>query len=428
LGYRCAEADPDRYKAASLPASFSGLKAVTTKSGDIKFVAYAQSYRNGTAYNEELAETYLSSARIYDSIYVRHWDTYLSTTFNAVFSGTLKKTQHSRYSSAGGLKNLVAPIPNAESPYPPFGGLSDYDISADGKWVAYKSKAPDVPQANHTTAYIYLVPHDGSETPVPINGPGSAPEGIEGDSNNPVFSPDSKSLAYLQMEDPTYESDRRVIYIYDLASKKITPLATEWDRSPDSLKWTDKSTIVAGSEDEGSGNLFLIPVKKATGDFTPDKLTDGKYASAFYLASNNTLVVTGSTLYSSWYVDIVSLNPKHGTIKNVASAHEIDPELSGLGPEDISDIWFAGNWTDVGSLCCFADRELTIYSRSTPGSSTPKASTRARPTHWPSSSMADHRAHGTTPGAPAGTPRSSPTRATSLSRPTQPAVPATAMS
>ncbi|KAL4757292.1 dipeptidyl peptidase DppV [Aspergillus foveolatus] len=338
---------PSGYKAASLPASFSGLKAVTTKSGDINFVAYAQSYRNGTAYNEELAETYLSSARIYDSIYVRHWDTYLTTTFNAVFSGTLKKTQHARYASAGGLKNLVAPIPNAESPYPPFGGSSDYDISADGKWVAYKSKAPDVPQANHTTAYIYLVPHDGSETPVPINGPGFAPKGIEGDSNNPVFSPDSKSLAYLQMEDPTYESDRRVIYIYDLASKKITPLATEWDRSPDSLKWTDKSTIVAGSEDEGSGNLFLIPIKKAAGDFTPEKLTDGKYASAFYLASNNTLVVTGSTLYSSWYVDLVSLNPKRGTIKNLVSAHEIDPELSGLGPEDISDIWFAGNWTDI---------------------------------------------------------------------------------
>ncbi|KAL6230851.1 putative dipeptidyl-peptidase 5 [Aspergillus navahoensis] len=338
---------PSGYKAASLPASFSGLKAVTTESGDINFVAYAQSYRNGTAYNAELAATFLSSARIYDSIYVRHWDTYLSTTFNAVFSGTLKKTQHSRYSSAGGLKNLVAPVPNAESPYPPFGGSSDYDLSADGKWVAYKSKAPDVPQANHTTAYIYLVPHDGSETAVPINGPGSAPEGIEGDSNSPVFSPDSKSLAYFQMEDPTYESDRRVIYIYDLESKEITPLATEWDRSPDSLKWTDDSTIVVGSEDEGSGNLFLIPVKEATGDFTPDKLTDGKYASAFYLVSNNTLLVTGSTLYSSWYVDLVSLNPKRGTIKTLVSAHEIDPELSGLGPEDISDIWFPGNWTDI---------------------------------------------------------------------------------
>ncbi|KAL4901200.1 putative dipeptidyl-peptidase 5 [Aspergillus multicolor] len=338
---------PSGYKAASLPASFSGLKAVTTDSGDINFVAYAQSYRNGTAYNAELAATSLSSARIYDSIYVRHWDTYLTTTFNAVFSGTLKKTQHSRYIAAGGLKNLVAPVPNAESPYPPFGGSSDYDISADGKWVAYKSKAPDVSQANHTTAYIYLVPHSGNETAVPINGPGSAPEGIEGDSNSPVFSPSSKTLAYFQMEDKTYESDRRVLYLYDLESSEISALATEWDRSPDSLKWIDDETIVVGSEDEGSGNLFLIPIAEATGDFTPSKLTDGKYASAFYQVSNGTLLVTGSTLYSSWYVDLVSLNPERGTLKTLVSAHEIDPELAGNGPEDIGEIWFEGNWTDI---------------------------------------------------------------------------------
>lgn len=343
-----ADADPRRYKAASLPAAFSGLKIATTEAGDVNFVAYAKSYPNGTAYNEELAATTLSSARIYDSIYVRHWDYYLDTTFNAVFSGKLRRSQHTRYVSAGGLKNLVSPVKNAESPYPPFGGASDYDISSDGKWVAYKSKAPDVPQANYTTAYIYLVPHDGSETAAPINGPDNAPKGIAGDSNNPAFSPNGKSLAYFQMEEDTYEADRRVIYVYDIASKEITALATGWNSSPDSLKWTDDRTIVAGSEDQGSGNLFLVPVEKATSDdFTPEKLTKGKFASAYYLLPNKTLLVTGSTLYSSWYVDTVSLDSKKGVLKTLASAHEIDPELSGLGPKDIDDIWYTGNWTDV---------------------------------------------------------------------------------
>lgn len=344
------DADPRRYKAASLPAAFSGLKIATTESGDVNFIANAKSYPNGTAYNEELAATTLSSARIYDSIYVRHWDYYLDTTFNAVFSGKLRRSQHARYVSAGGLKNLVSPVENAESPYPPFGGASDYDISSDGKWVAYKSKAPDVPQANYTTAYIYLVPHDGSETAAPINGPDNAPKGIAGDSNNPAFSPNGKSLAYFQMEEDTYEADRRVIYVYNLASKKITALATGWDSSPDSLKWTDDRTIVVGSEDQGSGNLFLVPVERAAShDFTPKKLTKGKFASAYYLLPNKTLLVTGSTLYSSWYVDTVSLDSKKGVLKTLASAHEIDPELSGLGPEDIDDIWFTGNWTDVGT-------------------------------------------------------------------------------
>jgi hypothetical protein len=312
-------------------------------------VLNGQSYPNGTAYNEATAAPQASSARIYDSIYVRHWDYYLTTTFNAVFSGTLKKSQHKKYTAAGGLKNLVSPVKNAESPYPPFGGASDYDISPDGKWVAYKSKAPDRPQANHTTAYIYLAPHDGSKTAFPVNGPGSkVPEGIEGDSNNPVFSPDSKTLAYFQMEDPTYESDRRVLYLYDLSSKEITALATEWDRSPDSLQWVDTRTIVVGAEDTGRVKLFLVPVKKATGDdFQPANLTATGVVSAYYVLPNKNILVTGAAQWTNWNVYTVSLDPKKGVLKTLASANEIDPELAGLGPEDISEFWYEGNWTDV---------------------------------------------------------------------------------
>ncbi|KAL2843467.1 putative dipeptidyl-peptidase 5 [Aspergillus pseudodeflectus] len=340
---------PSGYKAASLPAPFNGLKVVTAKNGDLHYVLNGQSYPNGTAYNEATATPQASSARIYDSIYVRHWDYYLTTTFNAVFSGTLKKNQHKKYTAAGGLKNLVSPVKNAESPYPPFGGASDYDISPDGKWVAYKSKAPDRPQANHTTAYIYLAPHDGSKTAFPVNGPGSkVPEGIEGDSNNPVFSPDSKTLAYFQMEDPTYESDRRVLYLYDLSSKEITALATEWDRSPDSLQWVDTRTIVVGAEDTGRVKLFLVPVKKATGnDFQPANLTATGVVSAYYVLPNKNILVTGAAQWTNWNVYTVSLDPKKGVLKTLASANEIDPELAGLGPEDISEFWYEGNWTDI---------------------------------------------------------------------------------
>lgn len=58
---------------ASLPAPFSGLKAAKTSSGDIHFLLSAQAYPNGTAYNEALADTPASTARIYTSIFVRHW-------------------------------------------------------------------------------------------------------------------------------------------------------------------------------------------------------------------------------------------------------------------------------------------------------------------------------------------------------------------
>ncbi|KAB8259810.1 putative dipeptidyl-peptidase 5 [Aspergillus pseudonomiae] len=339
------------YKAASLPAAFSGFKVVTTDSGDVRYIAYAESWANGTAYNEELVAKPLSSARIYDSIYVRHWDYYLTTRFNAVFSGTLTKSEgkgKATYKAAdGGLKNLVSPVKNAESPYPPFGGASDYDLSPDGKWVAFKSKAHDVPRANYTTAYIFLVPHDGSKTAVPINGPDSpgTPEGVKGDAGSPAFSPDSKKIAYWQMADESYEADHRTLYVYTLDSKKTIPsLAADWDRSLDSVKWADDDNLIIGVEDAGRSRLFSIPAD-AGNDYKPKNFTDGGVVSAYYQLPDSTYLVTASALWTSWNVYIAS--PEKGVIKTLATANKIDPELKGLGPEVIDEFYYDGNWTKI---------------------------------------------------------------------------------
>ncbi|BDD61071.1 putative dipeptidyl-peptidase 5 [Monascus purpureus] len=345
------------YKAASLEAPFSGLKSVITESGDVHFVAYTKSYPNGTAYNEELATPPLSSARIYDSIYVRHWDFYLDTTFNAVFSGTLKKSGTTgQYASCGELKNLVYSVKNAESPYPPDSNPSDYTLSPDGKWVAFKSKAPDLPRANYTSSYIYLVPHDGSAKPFAINGPQSPgkPAGIEGDSSSPEFSPDSSKLAYFQMKDISYESDRRTLYVYTLGSNDtIRTLAKNWDRSPDTAKWTaDGKTLIVNSEDSGRTRLFVFPVD-AGDDFKPQNFTNGGSVSSYYLLPDSSVLVTGSAIWNSWIV--YTATPSQGVTKTVASAVEIDPELKGLSPDYVDEFYYDGNFTKIQSWIIYPE-------------------------------------------------------------------------
>ncbi|KAJ5750545.1 hypothetical protein N7533_007573 [Penicillium manginii] len=342
-----------RYKAASLPASFSGLKTAVTESGDVNFLVYGQSYGNGTAYNEELAVTPLSSARIYDSIYVRHWDSWLSTNFNAVFSGTLKKKgakSGSHYTLDGALKNLVAGTKNLESPYPPFGDSGDYDISPNGQWVAFKSKAPELPRANHTASYIYLVPHDGSKKAAAINGPDSpgTPKGVKGDSSAPAFSPDSKKLAYFQMTDISYESDRRTLYVYTLGSKKtIATLAKDWDRSPDAVKWNAKGDrLILGTEDHGREKLFTLPAD-AGDDYKPKNFTGTGSVKGFYNLPGGKVLVTGTAIWTSWTVYTAS--PEKGVIDTLFSANEVDPGLKGLSPNDFGEFTYKGNWTDIHS-------------------------------------------------------------------------------
>jgi hypothetical protein len=314
---------------------------------------YAQSYANGTAYNEELAATPLSTARIYDSIYVRHWDTWLTTTFNAVFSGILTKKKggqwaNSRYSLDAPLKNLVSGVKNLESPYPPFGDSSDYDLSPNGIWVTFKSKAPELPRANHTASYIYLVSHDGSVQPEAINGPDSpgTPHGIKGDTSSPSFSPDSRHIAYFQMGNIAYESDRRVLYVYTLHSKKTIPaVAKDWDRSPDSVKWTaDGKNLIVHSEDHARGRLFFVPVD-AGNDYKPQNFTNTGFVSGFRNLPNGDVLITGSAIWTSWTV--YTANPKDGVINTLISANEVDPALKGLSPADVDEFYYQGNWTKV---------------------------------------------------------------------------------
>ncbi|OQE19643.1 hypothetical protein PENFLA_c018G09782 [Penicillium flavigenum] len=343
------------YKAASLPAPLSGLKTAITKSGDINFLVYGESWPNGTAYNKELVAAPLSSARIHDSIYVRHWDTWLTTRFNAIYSGTLKKKRAgpgatSAYTSSGSLKNLVAGVKNLESPYPPFGDASDYDISSNGKLVAFKSKAPELPRANHTASYIYLVPHDGSKKAVAINGPDSpgTPKDIKGDSSSPVFSPDGRHIAYLQMEDISYESDRRTVYIHTIDSKDtIRTLAKNWDRSPSAIKWTaDGKNLVLNTEDSARSRLFLLPAD-AGNDFKPKNFTDGGSVAAYYGLPNGEYLVSSSAIHTSRTV--YTAKPGEGVTGVIFSANEVDPALKSLGPSDVDEFYYKGNWTDIHS-------------------------------------------------------------------------------
>ncbi|KAJ5716289.1 hypothetical protein N7493_008200 [Penicillium malachiteum] len=240
--------------------------------------------------------------------------------------------------------------PPYRSPYPPYSETSDYDISPDGEWVAFRSKAPELPKANNTASYIYLVPHDGSQPPKAINGPDSpgALEGVHGDSSSPSFSPDSKRVAYLQMRNIAYESDRRILYIYEIGSKKaITALARDWDRSPESVKWTiDGKSLILNAEDYARTRLFILPID-ADDKFKPQNFTDTGSVNEWYNIPTGDVLVSGSAIWTSWTV--YTATPGKSINKVLFSANEVDPGLKGLGPADIDEFYFRGNWTDIHS-------------------------------------------------------------------------------
>ncbi|KAF2277378.1 uncharacterized protein EI97DRAFT_289587 [Westerdykella ornata] len=336
---------------ASLEAPFSGLKVAKTSTGDLHFLVNSLAYQNGTAFNPELAPKPRHTGRLYENIYPRHWDRWLTKERYAVFGGRL--LVNSSYSLAQpGVRNFLQGvefnITRPESPVQPFGGSDDYDISADGKLFAFLSKAPHLNKAEFTASYIYVGPFDGSQVAKAINGPSSEADaaGHKGASGLPTFSPDSCKLAFIQQDGDYYESDRWQLYVVDISkgadgvtTSNYKPLTAKWDRWVAAIKWAPRGeSIYVAAEDYAINRIFNIPTS-ADGDFVPKNQTSVTSVAGFYVLPDSSLLVSATAVWSTR--DFYTL--RNGTQKVLFSSTKVDQQLAGLGPHTYSEIFFTGS-------------------------------------------------------------------------------------
>ncbi|KAF2197689.1 hypothetical protein GQ43DRAFT_194897 [Delitschia confertaspora ATCC 74209] len=348
----------NRQLRALLPAPFSGLKVSNTNAsstGELHFLVNALAYPNGTAYNEELAKKARHTGRLYSDIYVRHWDQWLTENRYAVFAGKLCGNSTNTTKTVE-LRNLLQDldftVTRPESPVQPSGDLGDYDISPDGNTVAFLSKAPQLPKANFTASYIYLVPFDGSSAPVAINGPGSAADqaGAKGASASPRFSPNGTQLAFAQMDGISYESDKNKLYVVDIengAASNWRGLANSWDRSVASIVWAPNSkSVYVSAEDYAITRVFNIPLT-VSNDYAPKNLTGVTSVAAFYaLPDGLSILVSSSAVWSSRDFYITGAGSGWAP-KMLFSSTTVDKELAGLSPNTYSEIFFDGAANDT---------------------------------------------------------------------------------
>lgn len=286
----------------------------------------------------------MSSGQLYDANFVRHWDVYITPERYAVFSGSLAAGYGGNYTFDGEMKNLLwginATVTRPETPVQPNGDQGDYDISPDGKTVAFLTKAPELPKANYTASYIYVVPHDGSAVPVAINGPGStAPEAAKGASEAPRWSPDSTKLVYGQQDGIYYESDRFKLYVAEIdgLNASIKAIAEDWDSSPSSASWGPDGKLYVASEKYAAVRLFVVPYD-ADASFTPENFTAPDTSVADF-----SILPDGSALVSSaaaWTSRMFYLQSPGQPRKVLFTANEVDAELAGLKSESVDSFWF----------------------------------------------------------------------------------------
>ncbi len=189
-----------------------------------------------------------ATGMVFDSLFIRHWDTWNDGTRNHVFVYDLARKE---------ARDLMKDL-DADCPTKPFGGSEDYALSPDGKTLVFTAKVVGRQEAWSTNFDLWAVPTDGSGVPKKLT-TNPAWDGT------PRFSPDGKTLVYAAMSRPGFEADRFDLVFRDMASgqeRRVVLKAGEGprdDRSAGELTWSaDGREVYCTADHLGQKAVFAV--------------------------------------------------------------------------------------------------------------------------------------------------------------------------
>jgi dipeptidyl aminopeptidase/acylaminoacyl peptidase len=321
----------------------------------------AQANPDGSLFNPEKQPKKNSTGRVYSSLFVRHWDTMITSDRTAIWTGTLHAST-SNFSSTGG-KYKLSKLTNAlkgtglESPVAPFGGTDHFDIGPNG--LVFVAKDPDLNPATHTKQNLYIVPR--SETNSTSFDLLSTPqkitlEGFEGATTSPVFSPNGKSVAFTSMREDGYESDKSQLFVipdvkvpslkeYFLSS--VDKYKGRWDRSIGGISWSkDGKTLYLTAEDQGRGAIFSLPSQVGAANSLPKKIYTGGSPSDVRPLNNGKIFISGNSLVDNSFYALFDPSSTNSDAQIISSSSKSGSTF-GLSRNQVDEIRYQGAESEI---------------------------------------------------------------------------------
>ncbi len=272
------------------------------------------------------ADTSKVKAHITDNLLYRHWTEWTAPTRSHLFIVSTDGT---------GLRDVTSGV-KYDVPPGPFGGSEAYTFSPDGRELAYTAKDQGREDAWSTDLNVYVVPVAGG-SPVVIT---AANRGAD---QNPVYSPDGRTILYASQARPGFESDRQRLMAYVRAAKTSRELLPTWDRNADAYAFAPSGDAIYVTAVDASRNKLYRFSRTASGWTTkPQLLTSG--------GNNFSASMSGDGKTIAWLQDATE-RPAEVYVANVGAAglsgvrrltHENDPLLAQLKLNPAEDFWFKG--------------------------------------------------------------------------------------
>jgi dipeptidyl aminopeptidase/acylaminoacyl peptidase len=212
-----------------------------------------------------------ATGRVYDRLFIRHWDTWSDGTRSHLFVARI---------SADGKADTPLDLSrslDADVPSKPFGGDEEFAFNPDGATLVFTARLAGRTEPWSTNFDLYQVPVDHAAQPKNLTEKNHAWD------TQPVFLSNG-DLAYLAMDRPAFEADRFHVMLRDARTGAARPLTQSWDRSVTHLGVSaDGRRLLATAEDLGQQSLFWIDVANGT----PHKIVGTGHVNTFSAARDS---------------------------------------------------------------------------------------------------------------------------------------------